>query len=332
PLRNRGGAEAEGGCEARRRPARGRRGGLGEHRPARGPRQPLPARARRAQAPGRGPVRAGRGAPHRQCRGGGFPGPEGRLHRRPARVRVGHPVEQAERAAGREGGPAGSEGHGPRGGAAPGGPARRHVEEVPRGRHGGLPRRVGGVPGQDGGEEMRTRLAQGACPRRRPRYAGGPWPGNSWTVLRGRAAMPAKTAVRGPGAFQWDAGGWFGSQLGGTLWLLAGAAVLALPAPGVAAVWAACFAGANALGLWLWRRRDRLVPYPALQLLTLCCAACGLLTFVALDAFKPAGGPLGAADRGYAALLVFPALMALFHLRERAARARGAQAAPGGPD
>jgi hypothetical protein len=67
--------------------------------------------------------------------------------------------------------------------------------------------------------------------------------------------------------FRWNAGAWFGSQLGGTLWLLVGAGVLLTWPPLASSVWAASFVLANALGLTLWANRGRLGMYVALQTL-----------------------------------------------------------------
>ena len=52
--------------------------------------------------------------------------------------------------------------------------------------------------------------------------------------------MPTKDPMPGPGQFQWNTGGWFGGQLGGTLWILVGAATLILmlaTEPRLAIVW-----------------------------------------------------------------------------------------------
>ncbi len=77
--------------------------------------------------------------------------------------------------------------------------------------------------------------------------------------------LPNATQV--PLASHWQAGGWFGAQLGGTAWLLISALVVAPHAPPSAAVLLASFAAANGIGLLLWMQRARLDPYRALQLL-----------------------------------------------------------------
>lgn len=63
--------------------------------------------------------------------------------------------------------------------------------------------------------------------------------------------MEAKEPLLGPGCFQWNTGGWFGSQLGSTAWMLVGAVVLIPHAAEVAGVWLSCFAVANAIGSWM---------------------------------------------------------------------------------
>jgi hypothetical protein len=149
--------------------------------------------------------------------------------------------------------------------------------------------------------------------------------------------MAAQQPMPGPGCSQWNAGGWFGGQIGGTAWLLVGAVVLSSQAPGVAALWLVGFAISNAVGLYLWRGRDRIRPYPALQILLAMLGVTGLLALIALDMLGPEGvrmdlvwenGGLrlvdkGSADTGraYLFLLVFvPLLMAWFHWRDRSAR------------
>ena len=122
--------------------------------------------------------------------------------------------------------------------------------------------------------------------------------------------------------FQWNAGGWFGPQLGGTLWLLLLGLVL-LPKDVLAAlVVLACFAGANAVGLSLWRRRHRIAAYPALQWMIAACGVASLIAFTFLDSrlgsveFTPA--------IPYWILLVFPGVMVMLCLQRRLAARRSA--------
>lgn len=130
--------------------------------------------------------------------------------------------------------------------------------------------------------------------------------------------MP-ETAVRhGDGAFQWNRAGWFGSQLGATLWLLLlGIAVLAhVKELGTALVVLALLP--NAIGIYLWHRRHELAPYPAIQILL---AACGLSALLSLIVVARAGLSPSLLGLPPAWLLaMYPALMLVFHLRERAAK------------
>ena len=68
-----------------------------------------------------------------------------------------------------------------------------------------------------------------------------------------------------PSTFSWNAGGWFGSQVGCTLWLLILGLVL-LPKDPLAA--GSCIGGfvvLNAWGFFLWRRQATLRAYSGIQ-------------------------------------------------------------------
>lgn len=135
----------------------------------------------------------------------------------------------------------------------------------------------------------------------------------------------------GAGHFQWNTGGWFGGQLGGTAWMLVGAGVLAALAPGHAAIWLSCFLVANLVGLSLWRRRDRLSPYVAIQLLLGTCGVVGLVALGMLEWLRPdAARQLSGERRSLFALGIVPLLMTWFAIMEYLARARKApeRAAP----
>lgn len=127
-------------------------------------------------------------------------------------------------------------------------------------------------------------------------------------------------------AFHWNAGAWFGVQLGGTCWLLTGALQLFPEAPPVSFLWIGAFLLANGWGLVLWRQRQRLQMYPAVQFFLLGLAA---LSFGSL-ALADWSGQLASLTAGsphprwiaYGTLLIIPGLMALFYLWERLGRAR----------
>ena len=133
--------------------------------------------------------------------------------------------------------------------------------------------------------------------------------------------------------FRWNAGAWFGSQLGGTLWLLVGSGVLLTRSPLASSAWAASFALANALGIVLWASRARLGMHAALQILLVGIGLAGLASVAAADWC----GQLPALTTGspnprltaYGALLVIPGMMVLFWFKERLGRtANGGRAQP----
>lgn len=97
-------------------------------------------------------------------------------------------------------------------------------------------------------------------------------------------------ARRGPGAFQWSQGAWFGSQIGGTAWLLTGAVQSPGPVPGLRFVWIGAFLLVNAIGLALWWRRDRLAPFPALLVLLASCALAATLALGVTAWYAPPVG------------------------------------------
>src|SRR5262245_46475601 len=114
--------------------------------------------------------------------------------------------------------------------------------------------------------------------------------------------MAGQEPTPGPGRFRWNAGGWFGSQVGGTAWMLTGALEFARRAPSVSVGLMLLFAATNALGLGLWCRRDRVSPFAAIMILLLACGAGLLATLLAIPY---AGVPLAPNELriGYRSLL-----------------------------
>jgi hypothetical protein len=127
----------------------------------------------------------------------------------------------------------------------------------------------------------------------------------------------------GPGHFQWYAGGWFGAQFGATLWILLSGLVFVRSEPLLAALLVACSVAANLIGVALWSLRGRFLPYPALQCLVgsmgISAAAALIITdvFGRLSELEPrlADSPSGP----YGLLVLYPLMMIIFHLQERAA-------------
>lgn len=134
--------------------------------------------------------------------------------------------------------------------------------------------------------------------------------------------METQQRARVGGAFRWSGGGWFGAQIGSTLWLVVLGVVLTVrddSSPGTAII--ALAVAVNGIGLLLWEHRDRVRPYPAIQALVAVVGAATVVAFLLLDEASAWGlaGTEGSRPP-YAALLVFPALMGFFALQEHAVR------------
>ena len=112
--------------------------------------------------------------------------------------------------------------------------------------------------------------------------------------------------------FQWNRGGWFGGQIGATLWLVCLGVLLLLQGVAAGAVPLVLGLAANAFGLLLWTRRERLAAYPALQMMI---AAAGFAALVSMAVVARAHAE--ATTRDMWVLLVYPGLMLVFWLRER---------------
>lgn len=122
----------------------------------------------------------------------------------------------------------------------------------------------------------------------------------------------------GAGAFQWNRGGWFGSQLGATLWLFILGIMLLSQSRSVGGFLLLFGLIPNLIGLLLWRRRQSVSPYPAIQGLL---AACGLSALFAMLCFRAAGIAESSVDLpSLWLLLVYPGLMLAFHFQEQSAR------------
>jgi hypothetical protein len=123
-------------------------------------------------------------------------------------------------------------------------------------------------------------------------------------------------------AFVWNAGGWFGAQLGSTLWTASLGLVVHGQDRAAAAAALAGFALANAAGLLVWRGRARRSAYSGVQLFLLALA----LIVAAVVAVVQLRGASETPTSGVSTYLPWwvvglaPILMLAFLLRERAAR------------
>jgi hypothetical protein len=128
--------------------------------------------------------------------------------------------------------------------------------------------------------------------------------------------------IIGPGHFQWNAGSWFGSQIGGTAWLLIGAMFLLPESTLLSLIWLICFTLANVIGIAIWSRRAVIAPFKAIQLLMLVLGQMGLISWFLLVQLQPelVSSINGKTQMGYLALLIYPALMAWFYCLESGAK------------
>lgn len=132
--------------------------------------------------------------------------------------------------------------------------------------------------------------------------------------------MKSEKSSNKPGVFKWSLGGWFGAQIGGTGWLLLFGVLLMFHEDRVAGISiTACFLVLNAIGTFLWYRRDNIAPYPATQIFLALIGGLSALTLTLVDwaGYFPHGVTASYYTKW---LLIIPALMAFFHFRERTSR------------
>ena len=125
---------------------------------------------------------------------------------------------------------------------------------------------------------------------------------------------------RGLGVFKWNTGGWFGTQVGSTCWLFFAAILFLSQTPPLAALLLGCFVVANLVGTLIWMNRGKVDPYRAIQVLLLVVFAFTTIAMVSADWL----GFMRELDQRvknprllYLVLLMFPALMTMFHFQNR---------------
>jgi len=118
---------------------------------------------------------------------------------------------------------------------------------------------------------------------------------------------------------EWDTGGWFGSQLGGTAWILVAAAISSGHDLSTGLILTLLFLIPNIVGSILWFKR-KLSCYLSIQILFALCGLSGLLAIYVLDRSHlwlaiQQGGAVSE-EFGYVMLTVTVlVVMAWFHLR-----------------
>ncbi len=134
----------------------------------------------------------------------------------------------------------------------------------------------------------------------------------------------ASSGNSAPSTFAWNAGGWFGAQVGCTLWLLILGFVLFRKDALAGWTCVASFFVLNAWGLYLWRSRERLSAYAGLQRFLIAASVVIALVVWVVNtrglSEPPTPGALVSTYLPYWVIAAAPALMLLFFLRERKVR------------
>ncbi|MDJ0656541.1 MAG: hypothetical protein QNJ40_20440 [Xanthomonadales bacterium] len=119
---------------------------------------------------------------------------------------------------------------------------------------------------------------------------------------------------------EWNLGGWLGSQIGGTAWIGVAAILAGIQNLTTGLVLFGIFLIPNIIGLVLWRRRDRMPCYPAMQTVIFSAGSCGLLAVYVLEnrgqwESIQSGGTVSSGSAYWVIVLVVSILMLNFHLR-----------------
>ncbi len=126
-----------------------------------------------------------------------------------------------------------------------------------------------------------------------------------------------KTPKEGSGKFQWNTGGWFGAQIGSTLWLLLLGMILLNKNVIIGSIILLFFILPNMMGWIIWNERHRIEPYPAIQALLGMIGFSSLFAVIILDLSgyitKLEPGMRDSPKQAYGYLLIFPVLMIAFH-------------------
>ena len=95
--------------------------------------------------------------------------------------------------------------------------------------------------------------------------------------------MSDRPSVSDRNAFNWNAGGWFGAQIGSTCWIAICAALLVPHDLAIASAAFGLFVAANLVGTALWRARDRVSAYSGMNILLIVIGATSLAAVFVID-------------------------------------------------
>ena len=117
----------------------------------------------------------------------------------------------------------------------------------------------------------------------------------------------------------WNAGGWFGGQIGATIWILVAGILTSVRDLATGMIVVLFFVTANVVGLALWVSR-KLSCYASTQVLIGISGICSLSTVYVLDRANvweqiQTGGQISAFSTYWIIGLVFGGLMIMFYFR-----------------
>jgi len=117
----------------------------------------------------------------------------------------------------------------------------------------------------------------------------------------------------------WNAGGWFGGQIGATAWMLVAGILTAIRDFPIGMLVVVLFAIPNVVGVTLWLSR-KLSCYASTQFLIGVSGVCGLVTVHVLESANAwmqmqAGGQVSAQSSYWIIGLVYGGLMLMFYIR-----------------
>jgi len=119
---------------------------------------------------------------------------------------------------------------------------------------------------------------------------------------------------------QWTLGGWFGAQVGGTIWIFVAGMLSLWVDVNTALLVIALFILANLAGIASWRRRATRSAYAGIQFLMPIVGVAGLAAIYALDRQSiyesiQVGGTISAQSSYGIIILVVAALMVMFYFQ-----------------
>ena len=138
--------------------------------------------------------------------------------------------------------------------------------------------------------------------------------------FREEARTIRKDGSTGYDAFRWNVAAWFGSALGGSVWMILSAGVLAVRGDWSAAtITALCFISASVCATAIWLNRARIDAFHALNWLLVILA---VLTAIVLGCFQflaslESKNALSWHPMCWFLMLLFPFVMFQFHLKQR---------------